>query len=236
MAEKKVKFALIMLSPSEEHPLASVVKEALSCSYTRMHLLGEKLRNALKNSENVTLKTKAGTFLQFSVKNRAILVEDGVLDEEDLKQDFILSLPAGVVCFSPIETSVNGIVYIKKAEEYNFGTGTLKGVILKFEKGRLVEWKAKKGADLIKRFLKRVKGTSNTISEVCIGINEKVRNYVGLPNIDELRYGCADIAIGHNAPFGQSKTKPPVHWHFSLRKIELLKTEEKILIKEGQFL
>lgn len=63
---------------------------------------------------------------------------------------------------------------------------------------------------------KRVKGTSDAISEVCIGINKRVRNYVGLPHIDELRYGCADIAIGHNAPFGQSRTKPPVHCSLAL--------------------
>jgi leucyl aminopeptidase (aminopeptidase T) len=236
MAEKKVKFALIMLPPPKEHPLATVVKDAFNCNYSRIRLLGRKLQNALRNSEDTTLKTKAGSSLQFSVKDRAVLVEDGVLDEEDLKQDFILSLPAGVACFSPIETSVNGVVFVKRAKEYNFGMGILKDATLRFEKGRLVDWKAKKGGNVIKRFLKRVKGTSDTISEVCIGINEKVRNYVGLPNIDELRYGCADIAIGHNAPFGKSKTKPPIHWHFPLGKIELLKTKEKVIVKEGHFL
>jgi leucyl aminopeptidase (aminopeptidase T) len=155
MAKKKVKFALIMLPPRKELPIATVVREALNCSYSSMHRLGRKLQNALRDSENVTLKTKAGSFLQFSVKNRAILVEDGVLDEEDLKQDFVLSLPAGVVCFSPIETSVNGVVYVERAEEYNFGTGILKDATLKFDGGRLVERKAKRGGHLINGFLKR---------------------------------------------------------------------------------
>lgn len=235
MAAKKVKFALIMFPPQKGHPLSSMVREALNCNYSQMHSLGKRLRDALRGSEDVTLKTKAGTSLHFSVMNRAILVEDGVLDEEDLKEDFILSLPAGVICFSPIETTVNGIVFVKKAEEYNFGTGILEGVTLKFDKGRLVKWKAKKGSNLIDGFLKRVKGTSDTLCEVCIGINEKVRSYMDLPNIDELRYGSVDIAIGHNIPFGKSKTNPPIHWHFSLGEIELLEVEGKAIVKEGHF-
>jgi hypothetical protein len=58
MAKKKVKFALIMLPPRKELPIATVVREALNCSYSSMHRLGRKLQNALRDSENVTLKPK----------------------------------------------------------------------------------------------------------------------------------------------------------------------------------
>ncbi len=71
--------------------------------------------------------------------------------------------------------------------------------------------------------------------EVCLGINEKVYSYVGLPNIDELRYGAADIAIGHNLPFGKSKTTPPIHWHFSLGKISL-NIEGTKIVKNGKIM
>ncbi|MGD8505387.1 MAG: aminopeptidase [Candidatus Bathyarchaeota archaeon] len=233
MGRKRVKFVLVMLPPPEGHPLRDAVRKAFECDYNQISSLGKKLKDALKDSENVHLKTKDGTDLHFSLKNRPILVEDGILDEEDLKEDFTLALPSGVVSLFPIETTVNGTVFVKKAREYRYGTGDLEDVTLQFEQGHLVDWKAKKGSNSIKKFLEKTKGTSDMFCEVCLGINDKVVSYVGLPNIDELRYGAADIAIGHNRPFGKSSTNPPIHWHFSVGKINLA-VEGKTLIKNGE--
>jgi leucyl aminopeptidase (aminopeptidase T) len=235
MGRKKVKFVMVTLPPPEGHPLRDVVKKAFECDYIQISSLGKKLKDALRDSEDVHIKTRNGTNLHFSLKNRPIIVEDGVLDEEDLKEDFTLALPSGVVVLFPVETTVNGTAFVKKAREYRYETGDLEDVTLRFEKGHLVDWKAKKGSNLIRRFLDRTKGTSDMFCEVCLGINEKVESYVGLPNIDELRYGAADIAIGHNLPFGKSKTTPPVHWHFSLGKISL-NIEGTNIVKNGEIM
>lgn len=233
MAEKKVKFVQVMLPPPKGHPLCEAVSNALECDYNQVKALGRKLKVALQNSEDVTIKTETGTRLHFSVKNRPILVEDGVLDEEDMKEDFILAVPSGVVCFNPIENTVNGTAFVKKAEEHIFGTGDLEDVTLRFEQGHLVGWEASKGGNIIEKFLEKTGGTGDMLCEVCLGINEKVATYVGLPNIDELRYGAADIAIGDNRPFGKSRTTPLVHWHFSLREISLT-VEGKTVIQNGE--
>ncbi len=224
---------MVTLPPPEGHPLRDVVKKAFECEYIQVSSLGKKLRDALRDSEDVHIKTRNGTDLHFSLKNRPILVEDGVLDEEDLEEDFTLALPSGVVILFPVETTVNGTVFVKKAREYRYETGDLECVALRFEQGRLVDWKAKKGSNLIEKFLEKTEGTSDMFCEVCLGINENVVSYVGLPNIDELRYGAADIAIGHNRPFGKSRTAPPVHWHFSLGKISV-KVEGKTIVDHGR--
>ncbi|MFX0203710.1 MAG: aminopeptidase [Candidatus Hodarchaeota archaeon] len=235
MGGKKVKFIMVMLPPPEGHPFRDVVRKAFECDYDQVSSLGKKLKDALKDSEDVHIKTKNGTNLHCSLKNRPILVEDGIFDEEDLKEDFTLALPSGVVNLFPIETTVNGTAFVKKAREYRYGTGDLEDVTLQFEQGHLVDWKAKKGSNLIKKFLEKTKGTSDVFCEICLGINEKVDSYVGLPNIDELRYGAADIAIGHNLPFGKSRTTPPVHWHFSLGKISL-NIEGTNIVKNGEII
>ncbi len=95
-----------------------------------------------------------------------------------------------------------------------------------------MNWEAGKGESLIGQFLEKTEGQSDMFCEVCLGINEMVNSYVGLPNIDELRYGAADIAIGHNLPFGKNRTIPPIHWHFSLGKINLI-IDEEAAIKDG---
>ena len=233
MGRKKVKFVMVTLPPPIGHPLRDVVRKALECDYHQVSSFGKKLRDALKCSEDVQIKTRDGTNLHFSLKDRPVLVEDGVLDEEDLKEDFILALPSGSVSLFPVETTVNGTVFVKKAREYRYGTGDLEDVTLQFRQGRLADWKAKKGSKCIQKFLEKTNGTSDMFCEVCLGINKKVNSYVGLVNIDELRYGCADIAIGHNIPFGKSRTSPPIHWHFSLGKISL-STEGKTIIKNGE--
>jgi len=188
MGRKKVKFIMVTLPPPEGHPLAGVVRKAFECDYNKMRLLGRKLKDALKDSEDVHIETEFGTNLHF---------------------------------------------YIKKAREYRYGSGGLEDVSLRFEQGHLVDWKASKGSILIDEFLERTKGTSDMFCEVCLGINEMVDSYVGLVNIDELRYGAADIAIGHNRPFGGSRTIPPIHWHFSLGKVSL-SVEGKNLIRNGE--
>jgi len=167
------------------------------------------------------------------LKNRPAIVEDGVLGEEDMKEDFALQLPFGVVCLHPVETSVNGTVFIEKANDYIFGTGNLEDVTLEFDHGHLVNWHAAKGRNSIKRFLEKTSGTSDMLCQICLGINEKVDKYVGVPNIDELRYGAADIALGDNTPFGESRTIPPVHWHFSIGEVSL-SVEGKTLIRNGE--
>ena len=233
MAEKKVKFILVMLPPPEGHPLGDVVRKALECDYDQISHLGRRLKNILQDSETVDIKTKYGTRLHFSLKNRPILVEDGVLNQQDMKEDFTLALPSGVVCSYPVENTVHGTAFVEEAREYIYGTGEVKDLTLEFEHGRLVDWKAKKGASSIEKFLEKTSGTSDTLCEVCFGINKKVDKYVGLPNIDELRYGAADIAIGNNSPFGKSRTTPPVHWHLSLGEISL-SAQGKTLIEKGE--
>lgn len=234
MHSRKVKFVVVTLPPPKGHPLREIVRRAFECDCNQVSSLGKRLKDALKGSEDVHITTKSGTNLHFSLKNRPILIEDGILDEEDLKEDFVLALPSGVVNLFPIETTVNGTVFIKNAREYRYRIGDLEDVTMQFEHGHLVNWKAKKGRHVIKRFLEKTSGSSDTFCEVCLGINEKVNRYVGLPNIDELRYGAADIAIGHNQPFGKSRTRPPVHWHFSLGKITL-DIEGKTTIEDGEF-
>jgi len=233
MAEKKVKFILVMLPPPEGHPLSDTVRKALDCDYHQISHLGRKLKNILQDSESVDIKTEYGTRLHFSLKNRPILVEDGVLDEEDMKEDFTLALPSGVVCSYPVENTVHGTAFVKEAREYVYGTGEVKDLTLEFAHGRLVDWQGKKGASSIEKFLEKTSVTSDTLCEVCFGINKKVDRYVGLPNIDELRYGGADIAIGNNSLFGKSRTTPPVHWHFSLGEISLT-ADGKTLVKDGE--
>jgi len=233
MAEKKVKFILVMLPPPEGHPLSDAVRKALDCDYDQISHLGRKLKNALQGSESVDIRTEYGTRLHFSLRNRPILVEDGVLDEDDMKEDFTLAFPSGVVCSYPVENTVHGTAFVEEAKEYIYGTGDLRDLTLRFEHGRLVDWKAKKGTSSIRKFLENTSGTSDMLCEVCFGLNKKVDRYVGLPNIDELRYGAADIAIGNNSPFGKSRTTPPVHWHFSLGEISL-SVKGETLIESGE--
>jgi hypothetical protein len=235
MAKKRVKFVQVMLPPSKSHPLHNVVRRALECDCSKLTILGRKLKDQLCGSKDVNIKTQRGTDLHFSLDDRFVLVEDGILDEEDLAEDFILALPAGVICLYPVEDTVEGTTFVEGANDHVYGTGALKDVTFEFEHGHIVDWKAKKGENSISNFLKKTRGDRDMLGEICLGINENVKNYVGYPNIDELRYGAADFALGDNRPFGRLKTEPPAHWHFSLGPIDL-STEGKAIIHDGKII
>jgi leucyl aminopeptidase (aminopeptidase T) len=72
---------------------------------------------------------------------------------------------------------------------------------LSLEDGRIVDLRAKKGADALKRMLDDAEGDKDRIAELGIGINDGLKP-VGWSVFDEKALGTAHIALGNNVHLG----------------------------------
>ncbi|MFC2174733.1 aminopeptidase [archaeon] len=142
-----------------------------------------------------------GTDLSFSVKGRRFMRDDAILDEEDIRnKDVGMNLPAGEIFTAPREYSANGILKIPK--NIIPGHGIAEEIEFLFEKGKVVDYGAKKHRDYLTKFFAENTGECRRIAELGIGCNSKAEFTDGYIIVDEKIKGTLHIAIGWNIGYG----------------------------------
>jgi hypothetical protein len=162
---------------------------ALAVNLEDIQKAGEEWRAKLKRQTNVRITSDAGTDLTLKIKTLEPIVENGVISERDRKRGSVsTSLPAGKVICAVQRTSARGEV---RFTEPVFMMGrSVVGLRLRFETGRLLDWKADEHGELLKSVLRhgRVAGDQmrwfsvglNSAAEPCMLDNSIVRNDVGI--------------------------------------------------------
>lgn len=174
-------------------------EDAINVDYSKMTQLGNKIANQLQRGSKVRLTSKLGTDLKFEITKRPVHVQDGVVDEEDIRRGLVSTqLPSGKVEVPPIEESARGTIIFDIPR-------ALKGRLIQelqftFEKGRVKEFHAKKYADVFREVFESTLGEKDKIGQFAIGLNPRVE-LIGYPT-DELALGTATIGIGANKGIG----------------------------------
>ena len=183
--------------------------KALNTDYDELKLKGNKLAEKVRSGDQVHITSDKGTDLTFSVKDRHILVDDGVISKADIERgDIGNNLPCGEVFCAPIESSANGRAYFDLA----FYRGNkITGIDAVFKDGRLIKAEAEENGDLFNQVLENSQGDKDIIGEFGIGINPEVHKAIGYTITDEKIIGSIHIAIGENRMFG-GKNESTLHW------------------------
>ncbi len=183
--------------------------KALDTDYEELKERGEKLGDRLRGGDKVRITSDKGTDLEFSIKNRHILVDDGVISQADIESgDVGNNLPCGEVFCAPIEDSASGRAYFDLA----FYRGNkIKGIDAVFKDGRLMETEAEENGQLFQQVLENSQGDKDMIGEFGIGINPEVKRAIGYTITDEKILGSIHIAVGENRMFG-GKNESTLHW------------------------
>jgi len=172
--------------------------------------LCEYYRSAFEGGEEVTVEADDGTELRFSIAGRPILVDNGVISEEDVARgDVGLNIPSGEVFLAPIETSAEGVILFDNVAIPGFGK--MKGLRLEFSRGRVVDYAAEKGREVFRRFLDANTGEKDRIAELGIGCNPGAEYTGGSIIVDEKIYRTAHIAIGNNTGSYHGRNKASSH-------------------------
>ena len=204
------------------------VEDAIDVDYERMQYLGKKLADILEKSQQVEITNPEGTNLSFTLGGRNAYVNDGVIDDDDIEKGSIYaSLPAGYVQVAAIETSACGAV---SSNLPTANTGVLvQGIVLRFEKGRLVSFEGDKNVELIKGIWKKATGDKDRIGWLGIGLNPKIRT--GFIN-NEIALGTATIGIGSNKEL-DGKNETDYGQEVTVAR-PTVKLDETTIIKQGR--
>ncbi|MEM3737270.1 MAG: aminopeptidase [Candidatus Bathyarchaeia archaeon] len=172
--------------------------------------LCEYYRAALEVCHVVLIEAEDSTKLSLRVEGRPILVDNGVISEDDVaKGDVGLNIPTGEVFVAPIETSADGVILFDVVAVPGFGK--IKGLRLKFSGGKVVDYDAEEGRDVFKRFLDANTGEKDRIAELGIGCNPGADYTGGCIIVDEKIYRTLHIAIGSNTGSYHGKNKASSH-------------------------
>jgi leucyl aminopeptidase (aminopeptidase T) len=180
--------------------------DAVGADYQKISEQGNKLKQMLQGAKTVRVTSPSGTDFTFSVGDRPIFVDDGIMTEEKAKSPLavtrFVSLPSGSVSFAPIETSANGKVVVPK-DQCQFKPIT--GESFDFKHGHLENFKAEQGAQCFAETMAPYSGPKDVFSFFQIGLNPAAQV---MENPGDYRpsyaAGLVSISTGDNQLLGGS--------------------------------
>ena len=194
---------------------------AVNIDYEDMRKLAKRLRQKLERCTEIRIESDDGTDLTFSTEGRTFLVEDGVIDDEDIRQGVhYAEIPTGEIFVAPIEDSAEGKAVFLNVP--NIGRRELL-----FRGGKVVEARGERCEAFWER-LEQATGEKDRIAEFAIGLNP------GVPNGNEKALGSIHIAIGKNNHMG-GKNESSLHWDMVMPK-PTIKANRKLIMKRGHIL
>ncbi len=177
----------------------------------------EILKDKLKDTDTIIVKSENGTYLRFSVKNRKFILDTG-----DLSYPGSFSnLPAGEVFVAPVEDTADGKIVIEFEPTQKLNSP----LTLWLNEGKVVHIE---GKDNYKQILnaKFSKDENNKrLAEFGIGINSQASNMFNILEAEKI-YGTIHFAFGDNSSFG-GKIKTNFHEDYLIEKptVELFKKD-----------
>lgn len=198
---------------------------AIDIDYNEMKENKEKLKKILDSGKEVHIKTKAGTDLRFSIKERKAKSCTGIINKGEVG-----NLPAGEVFIAPVEETANGKLIIDGSLLNNKVETPIEITI---KDGFAAEIKGEKEAEELKKALESVNNKNAfNVAELGIGINP---NAIITGNVleDEKVLGTCHIAFGKNSSFG-GKIDIPIHIDCIIKDPTIL-IDDKEIMNKGKF-
>lgn len=163
------------------------------------------------------------TDISFSTKDRIWINSDGQTN-----------MPSGEVYTSPVEDSVNGIIYFSYPAIHN--QTLLEGVTLSVRNGYIKEWTAVKGKEALDQVFKL--DGARRFGEVAIGTNYNIQRVTKNMLFDEKIGGTVHMAIGQSYLQTGGKNQSPIHWDMitDMKNGGLIWADNEKIYENGQFL
>ncbi len=144
------------------------------------------------------------------------------------------NMPGGEVFTGPVEDSAEGVIYFEYPAIWR-GI-VVEGIQLKFEKGVVVEAKALRKEEYLKKILETDEG-ARRIGEFAFGLNYNINRFTRNILFDEKIGGTIHIAVGAGYPITGSHNKSSIHWDMikDMRKGEVY-ADGELVYRNGRFL
>ena len=180
---------------------------ATSVDYQKLAKTGRALADSLEDARSLTVTGPGGTRISFDVSGRKWQLSDGVIDDEDIRnENFDDGIPAGSLVVAPLEDSAKGSV------TFNAGTpvmGTkVTGLSLSFRDGKVVKFAGGSSTAHLKKNWEKGTGDKDRIAYFGIGFNPKAETGYTVNNVAN---GAVSIGIGQNEFIGGKNKSSFLH-------------------------
>jgi aminopeptidase len=173
------------------------VYEACLQDWKKLGKKMDKIKNIFEKGQEVHL-TGDGVDLKFSIKGKNCVADKG---EENM--------PGGEVFMAPVRESLNGWV---KFDYPAIESGKeVTDIFLRFEKGKVAEYKATKNEDFLKEML-NTDENSSYVGEFGIGCNPKINKFTKNLLFDEKIGGTIHLALGMAYKENGGGNDSGIHW------------------------
>lgn len=168
-----------------------IIVNASTTDHKKLEEIEEPLAQLMEKSETVGIETEhpgTGKLLTLTMD-----IADRLVTRCVGKRNF----PDGEIFTSPDANTVEGEIFVDLPVFYN-GV-TIQGIYLRFEKGKIVEYKADQEHDTLKKIIETDEG-SHRLGEVALGMNQGLQTALQHPLFVEKVGGTLHIAIGESYP------------------------------------
>lgn len=130
---------------------------------------------------------------------------------------------------------VNGVVFFSFPAVHH--GREVRDVMLRFEKGRVVEARASKNEDFLLKMLDQDDG-ARRVGEIAIGTNYRIREFTRNTLFDEKIGGTFHLAVGAGYPETGNRNESGLHWDMvcDLRSGGTITADDQVIFKDGRFL
>jgi len=205
-----------------------MMQAATSVDYEKLAKTGKALADSLRDANSLTVTGPERTRISFDVSGRRWRLSDGVIDEEDMRnENFEDGLPAGTIYVAPVEESVRGSV--------TFNTGTpvmgtkVTGLHLSFENGRVARFSGNSSTARLKKDWEKGTGDKDRIGYFGIGFNPRAETGY---TVNDVANGAVSIGIGGNESLG-GKNKPGF-FHLGTLTGATVEADGRTILRKGK--
>lgn len=211
---------------------------AVNTDYKKIAEDARKLEKILMNGKEVNITTPYGTNVTFALEKRPVIINDGVIDENDAKSDLtiqrVVTLPGGNIFVTASESSANGKLIIPKIR-CNFETIT--NVSCEFKNGKI----AMLGNDAFKKCMEEsmqhYAGPKDMFAGFQIGLNPALKVMDETANYRPSdAAGMVFVSIGDNSIFGgKNKVEGGYSNYLPVTKATVM-IDGKTIVKDGKLM
>jgi leucyl aminopeptidase (aminopeptidase T) len=197
-----------------------MMERLVNIDFSEMDKFTKKVMRAMKDADDVVVENPAGTHIEFSVKGRAWDNDNGDISKKGMHGN----LPAGECYTAPVEETFTGTIVISLIDD-KLGHG-----VMKFKRGKLVDFKGKGIAEVIQTI--GPDKTGRIIGEFGIGTNKGAKICANMLEAEKA-FGTVHFAIGDS--YGIGKNKSQYHFDALVDKVTI-KAKGQYVAKNGKFL
>jgi aminopeptidase len=152
-----------------------------------------------------------------------------------IRADGKRNMPDGEVFTGPLETSAEGT--IRMSFPATIRGRQVEDVILRFERGEVVEATASRGQEFLRELIGMDEG-ARRVGEFAFGLNDAITEYTGSLLLDEKIGGTIHLALGRSVPGTGGENESALHWDMvcDLRQGGEVYADGELVYREGAFL